>query len=176
VSAKTKPKGKKKTIRTTNGLTNQMRVFVESYLVCWNASEAARRAGYKSKPNVQGARLLANVSIQALIAERLSKMAMDADEVLARLSDHARGDLSPFMTRTGLIDLTTDDARAKLHLLKKAKVKKRVGGSDENPWTEAETEIELHDPQAALVQLGRHHGLFVDKFEVEEPILVKMDR
>ena len=34
-------------------LTAQQRRFVAAYLECLNASEAARRAGYKTKANVQ---------------------------------------------------------------------------------------------------------------------------
>lgn len=145
--------------------TDRQRAFVEFYLQCWNASEAARRAGYRNKPNVQGARLIANDSIRAEIERRLSEMCMSSDEVLARLTDHARGDFSPFLTEHGEIDLMSDAAKQKLHLIKKVKTKKRVYGAGKNAVTEYETEIELHDPQAALVHLGRHYSLFTDKIK-----------
>ena len=32
-----------------DGLTDKQRAFVSQYLICWNASEAARRAGYSVK-------------------------------------------------------------------------------------------------------------------------------
>ena len=82
-------------------LTDRQRVFVEEYLTCWNASESARRAGYRGRANTVGPRLLANVGIQKYVEKRLSEKAMKADEVLARLADEARGTLSDSWTLTG---------------------------------------------------------------------------
>lgn len=161
-------KGKKPAKR---GLNDRQRAFVEFYLTSWNASEAARQTGYKSKPNVHGSRLLANVSIRAEIDARLSEMGMSANEVLARLAAHARGDISPFLAHSvGEVhfDLTTEEAQQNIHLIKKVKSKARRGvGRTGEEWEETETEIELHDPQAALVHLGRYHKLFTDKAETE---------
>jgi len=42
------------------------------------ASEAARRAGYRTRPNVAGPRLLANDSIQAVIRQRLTEASLIA--------------------------------------------------------------------------------------------------
>jgi len=69
-------------------LTNKRIAFVEHYLACWNASEAARRAGYKQRN--EGHRLLTNADIQAHIKERLAEVTMSADEVLQRLAEIAR--------------------------------------------------------------------------------------
>ena len=71
-------------------LTNKRIAFVEEYLSYWNASEAARRAGYAHRS--EGSRLLANADIQAYIKLRLADMQMSANEVLNRLADHARDD------------------------------------------------------------------------------------
>lgn len=140
--------------RTTEGqLNNRQRVFVEEYLTCWNASEAARRAGYKSKPNVHGARLLANVSIRALIEQRLATKAMSAGEVLARLADHARGTLDDFIDARGVVDLRKARKAGKAHLLH------RYSRTDKG------TTIELYDAQAALALLGKHYKLFTERFE-----------
>lgn len=156
-----------------NTLTDQQQVFVEHYLFCWNATEAARHAGY-AHPNAQGSRLLVNVSIAAKIAARLAEKAMAADEVMARLADVARGDLADFVDvtdPTADLDEATDildakakaggwrlnlgkaEQRGKLHLLKKLK---------SGQWG---PEIELHDPVSALVQIGKHHALFVERTE-----------
>lgn len=134
----------------------------------WNATEAARLAGY-SDPEQSGWENKKKQEIQAAISERVAAVAMTADEVLIRLAEHARGSFKPFVTEgmDGELwpDLTTQAAQDNLHLLKKIKPKKRVGGSKEDPWTETEIELEIHDPQAALVHLGRHHKLFTDKIE-----------
>lgn len=156
----------------TRALNDRQRAFVEFYLTCWNASEAARRAGYKTKANVAGAENLANPSIRAEIEKRLKELHMGADEVLARLSAHASGDVSHFVSIRSDggfdFDMTTDEARAHLFLVKKLKQKRRlIHRRDNEPIEEIETEFELHDPQNALVQLGRHHKLFVDRMRAE---------
>jgi hypothetical protein len=92
---------------------------------------------------------------------------MTADEVLRRLSAQARGTLTPFLVESEgafFPDLRTERAQANLFLLKKAKFKRRSfdGG---NPRTETEVELELHDAQTALRDLGRHHKLFSDRTE-----------
>lgn len=135
------------------GLTNKQQAFIEEYLACgFNASEAARRAGYTGKPNVVGPRLLANVSIQATIRQALADRAMPADEVLARLAEHARGNIGAFIA-------TNDDGVPSgfslsndrpLHMVKKVTV-------TEKGWS-----FEMYDAQAALVHLGKHHGLFTN--------------
>lgn len=141
-------------------LTNKQRVFIEQYLICWNATEAARRAGYKV-PRQEGSRLLSNADVMRAISERLANLKMQADEVLARLTDHARGSLSDFINEAGEIDLDKARQDDKLHLLKKYKVTERkVKGIAERT-----VEVELYDAQAALVHLGKHLKLFTDRLE-----------
>ena len=134
-------------------LSNKQRIFVEQYLACWNASEAARRAGYVGKANIVGPRLLSNVSIQATIQQRIAETAMTADEVLHRLAEHGRGDIGEMMTEAGTLDLAKAKAEGKTRLIKS------VTESDKG------LRVEMYDAQAALVQLGRAHGLFTDKLE-----------
>jgi hypothetical protein len=67
------------------------------------------------------------------------------------------------------VDLSTQEADEHFHLLKKLKRKDRSGGQGKDAWTETEIEFEIHDPQAALVHLGRHHKLFTDGVEVSGP-------
>lgn len=135
-------------------LTAKQQAFVDEYLACWNASEAARRAEY-AKPGQQGHRLLKNVEIAAEIARRVADRAMTADEVLIRLADQARGSLADFAdVRDGVpngLFLNFEKAKAagKLHLIKKLKY---------NP--QGYPEIELYDSQAALVHIARVLGLF----------------
>lgn len=66
------------------GLTARQAVFVAEYLVCLNASEAARRAGYSAKSAMWiGAQLLVKTHIAAAIEEqqrdRLERLKIDAD-------------------------------------------------------------------------------------------------
>lgn len=80
-------------------LTNKRRVFVEEYLRCWNASEAARRAEYKC-PRMAGSRLMTNDDIQTYIQVRLADLVMCANEVLTRLAGIAREEHIPLSSET----------------------------------------------------------------------------
>lgn len=138
-----------------DGLTDKQKAFIEHYLVCWNATEAARRAGYKD-PEQAGYENKKKQEIRTLIDQRLTKMAMSADEVLARLSSLAMADMSYFLTKAGRgvkLDLTQALAAGKMHLVKKYNKTKQG------------TSIELYDAKDALIQLGRYHALFTDRIE-----------
>ena len=78
-------------------LTNKQQVFIEEYLRCWNATEAARRAGYSEATARQiGSRLLTNVDIASEIECRLEELTMSPAEVLMRLTEQARSDIGQF--------------------------------------------------------------------------------
>lgn len=143
-------------------MTNRQRVFIEEYLKCWNASEAARRAGYKGRADVIGPRLLLNVGISAAIEKRIEELSMSANEVLLRLGEHARSDIGEFLDGN-VIDLEAAKEKRITHLIKKVKVRTvttvtKNGGET----TVEEQEIELHDAQAALIALGKKHKMFTD--------------
>lgn len=138
-------------------LTPKQEAFINEYLKSWNATDAARLAGY-AFPNVEGSRLLVNPSIKAKIQARLTELKMGADEVLSRLTTIARGGLSEFLDFAvpglPMFDFEKAEKANKLGLLKKYKVTKQG------------VEIEIHDSLKALELLGRHHGLFNDKIEI----------
>lgn len=150
------------------GLSKQQEAFVEHYLTCWNAAQAARLAGYSEKTaRQQGSRLLTIADIQAHVSARLDELKMRADEVLTRLTDIARGDLADFvhMDKHGYpeLNLAYAEMKGKFRLVKKFKQTRRSIGE----ITESVTEIELYDAQAALNTLGKHHRLFAERLEVD---------
>jgi phage terminase small subunit len=132
-------------------LSNKRRAFVEAYLVTWNASEAARRAGYIGRANTVGPRLLANVGIQEEIQRRLAELKMGADEVLIRLADQARADIGQFIDEAGRFDWQKIKERGYL-----------VKGISR---TDRGDRIELYDAQSALALIGKHHALFTERVE-----------
>lgn len=78
-------------------LTNKQKVFVAEYLKTWNASEAARRAGYSEKTAYAiGSKLLRNVEVKALIDACLAEIQMSADEAIVRNTQVGRGNLGDF--------------------------------------------------------------------------------
>jgi len=150
-----------------NKLTTKQCVFVEEYLTCWNAAEAARRAGYSERTaQEQGSRLLSNVIIRAAVESRVSELKARADEVLLRLADHSRASAEDFIDDAGEVSLEAARKRRKLHLVKKLRQSTRY---DKDGGRTVTTEIELHDAQAATVQLGRALGVFVDKVAPTDP-------
>lgn len=78
------------------GLTEKQKRFIDFYIETGNATEAARRAGYK-KPHVQGAQNLEKLRVKKLITEKLSalesKRVASATEVLQYLTAVMRGEV-----------------------------------------------------------------------------------
>ena len=134
-------------------MNNKQRVFVEEYLKCWNATEAARRAGYKH-PNVYGSKLLVNISIQQIIQARIEEKCMDADEVLVRLAEQARGVSDDYIDDFGFVRFKELKAAGLTHLIKK--VKRNQQG----------IEIEFYDQQRAMELIGKHLKMWVERHEV----------
>ena len=132
--------------------------FVEEYLSCFNATRAYQ-AVYPSVGRLtaasNGYRLLReNPEVAEYVKLRLSEAAMSADEVLMRLAEQARGAHSEYIQEDGTIDIESMVKKGKAHLIKKIS------------YTKGRKEYEFHDAQAALIQLGKHHKLFVDRQEV----------
>jgi phage terminase small subunit len=160
------------------GLSNRQRVFIERYLMCWNASQAAREAGYRGEANRIGSRLLTKDDIKIAIEARVAELKMSTDEVLTRLAEQGRGDIGDFVhvedrgapdgvpeARHVVIDFERARAAGKTHLVKSI-AETRDG-----------IKIELYDAQAALALLGRAHQLFVDRTDITsagKPVPVKM--
>lgn len=138
-------------------LTKKQQLFINKYFECgFNATRAAIAAGYsEATAYSQGSRLLKKVEITEEISCRMADQAMTPNEVIARLADQARGDMADFI---GL-----DSEKIKKHPQSKLikKFKSVTSRLDEKVISER-VEIELHDPQAALTTLAKHHGLLKD--------------
>jgi phage terminase small subunit len=169
-----------------DGLTTKQRLFVESYLSNgFNATEAARMAGYKGSENTLssvGYENLRKPEIAALVSERMNEAAMSANEVLARLSAIARGNLEDVVDEDGRFDFDKARRAKKTGLLKKLKrkaTKKQVDARTEGKDEEAETietsvvyeevEFEMYSAHEALKDLGKYHKLFAERYEHSGP-------
>jgi phage terminase small subunit len=139
------------------GLSAKQQLFVAFYCETWNATDAARRAGYKD-PEQSGYENKKKPEVAAAIEAYVDAI-MPAGEVLQRLADQARSSMEDFIDPdTETLDLQKAYTSKKLHLIKK--------------FTRVETEqstrvsVELYDAQAALGLLGKHHGLFKDVIDL----------
>jgi len=145
---------KRKPSTTRRGLAVKQLRFVEEYPKDWNATAAAKRAGYSEKTAYsQGQRLLKHVEVKAAIDERIRQLTMSADEVLLRLAQHARADLSDVVDDDKTLNWKRAREAGKTHLIKTLSV------------TDKGERVQLHDPQRALELIGRAQGLFIDKVE-----------
>lgn len=146
-------------------LTNKQRVFIEEYLKCWNATEAARRAGYSERYlNTNASKLLQNTTIEAEVEARIEEKTMAADELLIRVAEHARGNLSKYILLNGEIDIERLKADGMGHLLKKyKKVKKRTISKDGREFETEYIEAELYPADSAHDKLMKYHGLYDTK-------------
>jgi phage terminase small subunit len=166
-----------------DGLTGKQQAFINAYLSNgFNATEAAREAGYEGNVNVLGVtghENLRNPKIASIVQERLNEAAMSANEVLARLSKIARGEVTDFLDEDGKFDLKSARKLQKAGLLKKIKSKRTskqvdtvTEGDDEERETletslvYEEVEFELYSAHEALRDLGKYHKLLNDRQEI----------
>jgi phage terminase small subunit len=139
-----------------NELTDKQELFVEHYLTCWNGSRAAKLAGYQGDRRTLaqvGYRLRKHPAIAARIQERIETLAMDADEVLIRLAQQARGEASEYIKTDGegkpYFDIEGINAAGLSHLIKSVSFTKT-----------GEVKAQTCDSQAALLYIGKHLKLF----------------
>lgn len=150
-------------------LTPKQELFVSEYLQSFNATDAARRAGYEGNDVTLasvGYENLRKPQIAEAISRRLSEAAMGADEVLMRLAQHGRADMGKWMSDDGEIDIAAMKRDKATHLIHKVERTERSGETkDGGTWSHVTAKVELHPAQAALGLLGKHHKLFADKVE-----------
>lgn len=160
----------------SDGLTNKQRRFIDEYLVDFNATQAAIRCGYSSKTaGVIGCENLKKPNIAEAIKKKIEENAMSAEEIILRLSDIARGNISDLMSLSTMgyhFKLTTEDEEGNLIPNPKNKLIKRIKqkvttitGKDEEKEI-IETDLELLDQQAALNTLAKYRGLLIDRHEL----------
>jgi phage terminase small subunit len=143
---------------TESKLTPRQRRFVEAYLEIWNASEAARMAGYKARADMAGPRLMRNDGIRAMIKARMAETSMQADEALKRLTAQAQLNAATFFNFEIVDDklvmegINWEVVKTYGHLVKKISYSRQ-----------GKVMLEFHDAQKALELIGRAYGLFNDK-------------
>lgn len=147
-------------------MTKKQKCFVEEYLIDLNATQAAIRAGYKAgnaqRASEIGSELLQKTPVQEAIAkamaERSKRTGINQDRVLLELAKIG------FAKITDIIDPETakikeDAAEDDLACIQSIKIKPNEWGT--------EREVKLYDKKSALVDLGKHLGMFKDKLDVD---------
>lgn len=152
--------------------TAKQKIFISEYLKTWNATHAARVAGYAS-PNTAGNRLLLNDGIREILDAELEARMLSADQVLMQLSEMALGlDLTMYFNKEKVYGIDSNGEKylkgikidfdfeklqedGKSSLIKSVKVDKSNN-----------IQIEFFDRLGALEKLGRYHKLFTQKVDV----------
>jgi len=158
-------------------LTKKQKAFVQEYLIDLNATQAAIRAGYStasarqiadenmSKPDIKNA-------IEKALAERSKRTGVNADRIVQELAKIA------FINPTDVINM--DEATVKGEANRDdtaaiSSVKVKTIPTDDGNITERE--IKTYDKIKALELLGKHIGMFTDKFKIEGaiPVVIQDD-
>ena len=156
-------------------LSDIEKMFVDEYVIDFDAKNAAIRAGYKlstartasewiKKPNPKKPRLRAEIDRR--IAERSRRCGVSADRVLMELAKLAFvdiGDVADMETGEILPDARKEDTAA----IASIKIKKLYNGT--------EREIRMVDRTRALELLGKHLGMFTENVNINAAVPVIAD-
>lgn len=171
-------------------LTPKQEAFYRAYLETGNANEAYRRSynASKMKPETVNRRaqdLLKHGTIAARIAENNARLRSKAEHQYDVTQERILKELAllGFSNMMDYVSLTDDglasvdfsaltrDQAAAIHEIKVDRIVTGKSKSDEDgpaPQIEKVT-FKLADKRAALVDLGKHLGMFIDRKEVGKP-------
>lgn len=163
-------------------LTDKQRRFVDEYLVDLNATQAAIRAGYSQKTAGQiGEQNLKKLEIAQAIQEaqaaRSKRTNITQDMVLRELAKIGFSDIRKVVrwgrTELRVADAEEDGATEVHHGLA------LIGADEIDDDTAAAIseisegreglKVKFHDKKGALVDIGRHLGMFKDRIEHSGP-------
>lgn len=149
-------------------------MFCREYLIDLNATQAAIRAGYSEKTaNEQGARLLANVSVQSRISElkteRSDRIGIDADYVLRRLAEIDQMDVLDILNDDGGIKPISKWPKVWRTTLSGLDINTSITNFDETTTENILKKIKWPDKVKNLELLGKHINVqaFKEKVETE---------
>jgi phage terminase small subunit len=167
-------------------LNRRQEMFAREYLVDYNATQAALRAGYSARTAYsQGQRLLKHVEVRRLLdeadAERRKRLQLSADDVLGELALLGRSDIGQVLDFTGdelrlrPANLIPESAR---RAISSVKVRRYTEGHGDDARQVEVTEFKLWDKLSALEKVGKHLDLFREKLELlgkdGKELIVKM--
>jgi len=157
-------------------LTAKQQRFVDEYLIDLNATQAAIRAGYSPKTaDQQASRLLTNVKVRQYLAqrqgERSERTAITQDMVLRELAKIGFSDIRKVVrwgeTMVRMVDGEEECAEDMvpyhgLALIDSTEIDDDTAGAiAEVSQGKEGLKVKLHDKKGALVDIGRHLGMFV---------------
>jgi phage terminase small subunit len=153
------------------------KLFADEYLIDLCASKAAKRAGYSEQwARDRGWRVLQRADVQAYLAERMTARAerteITQDMVLRELAKIGFSDIRKAVKwGESVVGIHPDTGQAvavhDIMLTASDQVDADTAAAiSEVSQTQQGLKVKLHDKRAALVDIGRHLGMFTDKVEV----------
>lgn len=154
----------------SNELTDMQAAFVAHYVICLDATKAAKKAGYSEKTaGNQGSALLGNPGVRAEIERRMKSRAkrleITGENVLRELARIGFSDLrnvADWHPDTGVTvrpaDDVDEDSAAAISEVSETRQVIRGRGGDES--VNSKIKVKLHDKVKALDLIGRHIGLW----------------
>ena len=158
-------------------MTPKQARFVDEYLIDLNATQAAIRAGYSAKTaESMASRLLRNVKVQESISKRMKdrekRTEITQDMVLRELAKIGFADIRKAVKwgdGVAVVDPETGEAVISngIALIGSGQIDDDTAAAiAEVSQTQQGLKIKLHDKKGALVDIGRHIGMFKDKLEL----------
>lgn len=156
-------------------LTAKQQRFVDEYLIDLNATKAAIRAGYSANTaEQQASRLLTNVKVRAYLekrqGERAGRVEITQDMVLRELAKIGFSDIRKVVrwgeTMVRMVDGEEECAEDMvpyhgLALIDSTEIDDDTAGAiAEVSQGKDGLKVKLHDKKGALVDIGRHLGMF----------------
>ncbi|HSA31947.1 MAG TPA: terminase small subunit [Candidatus Omnitrophota bacterium] len=171
-------------------LNDKQMAFCREYVVDYNGTQAAIRAGYSKKTaNRIAYTLLTKIDIQREIARRESlienKTTVTKEKIIRELSllgfsdmqDHITIDDSGCVQAVGIDELPIGASRA-IKKVKERRIIKSVQGTAKNPSEdvilESTLEYELHDKINPLINMGKELGMFRDRPEFTGDVTLRI--
>lgn len=159
--------------------TAKMKRFVQEYLIDFNGTQAAIRAGYSPKSARQSAAVnMKKAVVQAAIREAMvanrPQYEMLRDRVVEEMIALATANASDFFewSEDGGVTLVDSDQltrqqKAAVQSISQKTVKRLLENGEEVETTTLS--IKLYDKQKSLDMLGKHTGAYVERVELSGP-------
>jgi phage terminase small subunit len=171
-------------------LTPKQERFVEEYLLDLNATQAAIRAGYSARTAYsQGQRLLKNAELQDAIAKaqanRSNRTGITQDMVLSELAKIGFSDIRKAIRWASNVAVAAPDERTLDQIMEDGPGEVRHALTNQVELIDSDAidddtaaaiaeiaqtdrgglKVKLHDKRAALVDIGKHLGMFKERIE-----------
>jgi phage terminase small subunit len=153
-----------------SGLTPKQEAFCREYLIDFNGTQAAIRAGYaEGSAKVQASRLLTNANVSTYLSQTIGKATEESGVTIQRVvKEFARIaflDPQELLNSDGSIKAIEDmpeDARRAIGGLE---IKETWDNDGEEPVRSTLSKLKMIDKKGALDSLGKYLKMFIERHE-----------